>query len=83
MDIVVDTVENNRIDVPRKILQNQSQASFLNVLYGVIKCNSHFCLITQSQLLNLKMADLGYGVRTSPLLRHHSSDPFLCKLKTW
>ena len=48
MDMVVDTVENNRIDVPRKILQNQSQASFLNVLYGVIKCNSHFCLITQS-----------------------------------
>ena len=29
------------------------------------------------------MADLGYGVRTSPLLRHHSSDRFLCKLKTW
>ena len=36
MDIVVDTVENNRIDVPRK---NQSQASFLNFLYGVIECN--------------------------------------------
>ena len=46
MDIVVDTVVNNRIDVPRKIFAEQSQAS-LNFLYGVIKCNSHFCLITQ------------------------------------
>ena len=76
MDIVVDTVVNNRIDVPRKIFAEQSQAS-LNFLYGVIKCNSHFCLITQSQLLNLKVTDLGYGVRTSPLLRHHSRDRFL------
>lgn len=81
MDIVVDTVVNNRIDVPRKIFAEQSQA-YLNFLYGVIKCNSHFCLITQSQLLNLKVTDLGYGVRTSPLLRHHSRDRFLCKLKT-
>ena len=76
MDIVVDTVVNNRIDVPRKIFAEQSQAS-LNFLYGVIKRNSHFCLITQSQLLNLKVTDLGYGVRTSPLLRHHSRDRFL------
>lgn len=81
MDIVVDTVVNNRIDVPRKIFAERSQAS-LNFLYGVIKCNSHFCLIAQSQLLNLKGTDLGYGVRTSPLLRHHSRDRFLCKLKT-
>ena len=82
MDIVVDTVENNRIDVPRKIFAEPKSSFLLKRLYGVITCNSHFCLITRSQLLNLKVTDLGYGVRTSPLLRHHSRDRFLCKLKT-
>lgn len=83
MDIVVDTVVNNRIDVPRKIFTEPKSSFLLKRFDWVIKCNGHFCLITQSHLLNLKVTDLGFKVRMSPLLRHHSRDQFLRKLKTW
>ena len=82
MDIVVDTVVNNRIDVLRKIFTEPKSSFLLKRFDWVIKCNGHFCLITQSHLLNLKVTNLGFKVRISPLLRYHSRDQFLRKLKT-